>query len=48
MNYFDAAVISIHTFLAEGDGDFMVPDIGLPEISIHTFLAEGDTSGGVG
>ena len=33
--------ISIHTFLAEGDGSWMVYE-GCDTISIHTFLAEGD------
>ena len=37
-------VISIHTFLAEGD---QIPAHIIPvrDISIHTFLAEGDGSG---
>ena len=36
-------VISIHTFLAEGDFSFVYSDAAV-EISIHTFLAEGDRS----
>ena len=35
-------VISIHTFLAEGDIESGIYSIAPTVISIHTFLAEGD------
>ena len=36
--------ISIHTFLAEGDSQWLRSPLGSMIISIHTFLAEGDDS----
>ena len=39
-------IISIHTFLAEGDGEGDMLKNVTPSISIHTFLAEGDMFNG--
>ena len=35
-------IISIHTFLAEGDSVILYFIVQYANISIHTFLAEGD------
>ncbi len=45
-SYRNSVVISIHTFLAEGDFDNFLLSLH-QGISIHTFLAEGDVNSGV-